>query len=174
MAVLRVLRSAGRTLSAQPVGGPTLAGLLSVLLLVTCAPEPPPPSDPELREALEVGDAAVIHRVTLGGRGAVEHVVPTLLEIEIGDIVQFVPADRRVHVVAFSADGLSRDAQAFLERTQQSSSPPLMDPESRFIVTFDSAPAGAYPFTSTGNGEPVSGMIRVRPPIGDRDARDGG
>jgi plastocyanin len=139
-----------------------LLPFLLLALAAGCAPEAEPPSDPELREALGLDDTRVIHRITLGGRGSIEHVTPRRLEIEPGDIVQFAPVDRRVHTVVFGGAGLSADGAAFLDRTHQRASPPLMDIESRFVVHFENAPAGEYPFASTAHGEPVSGMIVVR------------
>lgn len=78
--------------------------------------------------------------------------------------MQFAPVDRRVHAIVFRGDSLSAPAGEFLERTGQAASPPLMDPASRFVVSFEDAPPGAYPFTSQGHGDPVAGMIRVLEP----------
>ena len=139
-----------------------LRAWVAALLLSTltaCSTEPP--SDPELRQALGIEDARPIHRINLGGRGAIEHVVPARVEVLEGDLVQFVIVDRRVHTITFRGDELSPAAKAFLHDTGQISSPPLLQRGARFVVSFEDAPAGEYPFVSEGNGDPEGGSIIV-------------
>lgn len=123
---------------------------------------PPPPSDQELRDSLGIPPEVTIHRITLGGRGGAEHVVPSVIEVARGDLVQFLNVDRRVHTISFQADSLSPAARRFLTETSQMESPPLLTAGSRFVVTFRDAPVGAYPFRSEGPGEGRSGRILVR------------
>lgn len=129
-----------------------------------CAVEEPDPADPpdtELAEALDLTGNERVHRVTLGGRGAEEHVVPGRLRILAGDLVQFVALDHRVHTVTFRGDSLTGARADFLEETGQRASPPLLDPGTRFVVTFAGAPPGPYPFVVEGNGPSVAGEILV-------------
>ncbi len=126
-----------------------------------CAPEPEPPSDPELREALALDDATPIHRIDLSGRGAENRILPPRTEIRQGDVVQFVVLDRRVHHVRFLTDSLSAPAVRFLERTRQLASPPLANRGDRYVLSFADAPPGTYPFVVEGHGEATPGWIHV-------------
>jgi plastocyanin len=106
--------------------------------------------------------AAVAQVVQLSGGRDVEHVVPTHLEIELGQWVQFVSLDRRVHTLSFVPDSLSPEALVYLTDTGQLEGPPLLMRGSRFLVDFREAPAGRYVFSSTSHGDPVFGSITVR------------
>lgn len=132
------------------------------MAFASCGSEPPPPTDQALRDSLGIAPSRTIHRIILGGRGGAEHVVPTRLEVAGGDLVQFVNVDRRIHTVVFRSEEMSPDPRRFLERTAQLESPPLLDGGSRFVVTFQEAPPGEYPFVSEGPGGAEPGMIVVR------------
>jgi plastocyanin len=97
----------------------------------------------------------------LGGAGADEHVVPTRIRILPGDLVQFVTLDHRVHRVVFGAEALTPESSTFLRETGQDASPPLLERGSRFVVFFEKAPSGLYPFVSHGSGGSASGIIEV-------------
>jgi plastocyanin len=105
--------------------------------------------------------APTVHTVTLGGRGADEHVVPTRMIIRRGDLVQFTSVDRRIHTITFLLDELSPGGRAFLEETGQTRSPPLMERGTTFTVAFREAPLGFYPFVSEAHGAAVRGVIVV-------------
>jgi plastocyanin len=106
--------------------------------------------------------AAVAQVIRLSGGRDVEHVVPPHLEIDLGEWVQFVSLDRRVHTVSFAPDSLSPEALVYLIDTGQLEGPPLLVLGSRFLVDFREAPPGRYVFTSTSHGDPVFGSITVR------------
>lgn len=129
-----------------------------------CEPEAPPPSNPELREALRLDDATPIHEILLSGRGTRTRVLPARVTARPGDLVQFRVVDRRVHLVRFELDELEESARSFLERTDQASFPPLTERDARLVLTFHGAPAGDYPFVVEGPGEPVEGRIRIAVP----------
>ncbi len=122
-------------------------------------PEPPPPSDPELRAELGIPDDVSIHRVDLSGRGDQTRLVPTEIHAATGDLVQFVVLDQRVHLLRFDTAGLSPEALAFLRSTEQDAPPPLLEQGVRLVLSFDGAPAGIYPFRVEGSGPPVRGRI---------------
>lgn len=119
--------------------------------------------DPELENAKALGfpSGARLHRVTLGGRGAEEHAVPTLVSAVPGDGVEFVTVDHRVHTVVFLPDSLSDEARSFLESTDQMASPPLVSRGSRFILRLRGAPGGRYAFMSEGHGGTAFGVVEV-------------
>ena len=136
--------------------------LLAVPLSAACQGEEDAPlPHQELRDSLGLGPSVVVHRVTLGGWGGEEHVVPGRLRVEEGDIVQFVSVDGRIHTVFFEADSLGPAQVDFLRSSGQLSGPPLLDRGSRFVVSFGGAPAGVYPFRVEGPGGPVRGRVVV-------------
>jgi plastocyanin len=121
----------------------------------------PPEQEVEDARALGLGSGARLHRVTLGGRGAEEHAVPTLVGALPGDAVEFLSVDHRAHTVAFLRDSLSSDVLAFLESTNQLSGPPLVTRGSHFVLRLQDAPSGRYPFISEAHGGTAHGVIEV-------------
>jgi hypothetical protein len=87
--------------------------------------------------------------------------VPTRIQAALGDAVEFRTVDHRVHTLTFSLDSLTLEMRAYLESTGQTSSPPLVSRGSRFIVIFQDAPAGRYPFITEGHGGTARGVIEV-------------
>ncbi len=136
--------------------------LALVLLPAGCQQEPERHVDPRLVEALGLQGDELVHTISLGGRGSEEHIVPPSLEISVGEVVQFVTVDRRVHTIRFPADSLAPPEAAFIETTGQGASPPLLGLGSRFVLTSENAPPGRYPFLSSGHGEATGGIIFVR------------
>ena len=139
-------------------------GTLACLAVVACGIEPKTAAD-EVEGASPDPHAeitAVARVVQLSGGRDVEHFVAPHVEIEIGEWVQFVSLDRRVHTVSFVPDSLSPEALGYLADTGQLEGPPLLALGSRFLVDFRVAPAGRYVFSSTSHGDPVFGSITVR------------
>ena len=139
-------------------------GLALLAHLAACGPEVPPPSDPELAEALGIEEGIPIHQLLLSGRGDQTRVLPANVTIDAGDVVQFRVMDGRVHRVGFRIQEMDGDARAFLERTEQASPPPIVEQGGRLVLDFSGAPAGDYPFLVEGYGNSVEGRIRVRSP----------
>ncbi len=139
-------------------------GVLACLAVAGCGIQPKTTPD-EVEEA-EGGPhseiAAVASVVQLSGGRDVEHVVPPHVEIEVGEWVQFVTLDRRVHTLSFVPDSLSPEALAYLADTGQLNGPPLLSRGSRFLVDFRDAPVGRYVFSSESHGDPVFGSVTVR------------
>jgi plastocyanin len=90
-----------------------------------------------------------------------ERADPASVTVEPGDYVQFVTADHFVHEVAFALDSLSVPGRAFLERTEQGASPPLLEIDQRFVVSFTGAPEGRYPYSLAGNRADGAGEVVV-------------
>lgn len=109
----------------------------------------------------EVGGSPGLHEIILGGRGAEEHVVPQNIAVRSGSEVHFVTADNRVHTVHFQLEDMAEAARQFIQSTEQFSSPPLITRGTRYIVSFENAPRGFYPFTVRAHGEPVAGAVVV-------------
>lgn len=139
-------------------------------MVVGCGIEPKAP--PEAIEGASTDPyseiAALAQVVQLSGGRDLEHVVPPHVEIEIGEWVQFITLDRRVHTVSFVTDSLSPEALEYLADTGQLRGPPLLARGSRFLVDFRNAPAGRYVFSSVSHGDPVFGSVTVREPLADR------
>lgn len=143
----------------------SFAAAVLVLGIGACSERRPDPAllpDSVLRAELGLGDADRVHRIRLRG-GEREEISPPSVEVEEGDWVEFVTVDWRVHQVRFEPDSLSGEARAFLEATDQLDSPPLVDRDARFVLSFSGAPEGRYPFVSEGNGAAAGGVVVVLP-----------
>jgi len=115
-----------------------------------------------LRTELGLTDADEVHRVTVRG-GDREVLEPAEVHIPAGAWVEFVTVDWRTHQIRFVGDSLDAARRAFLEATDQMDSPPLVDRDARFVVSFADAPEGRYPFIAEGNGSPTLGVVVVLP-----------
>lgn len=107
-------------------------------------------------------------RIQVGGGRDVEQVLPPSVEIVVGELVEFVTTDRRVHTLTFLVDSLSPEARQFLVDTHQLQLPPLLERGSRLLVDFSDAPPGRYVFSSQGHGDPAYGAVTVRTVLPDR------
>ena len=127
-------------------------------------PDPSLQPDAVLRDSLGFGEEDRVHRIRLSSPDNRETVEPGSVEVRPGDWVEFRTADRRVHAISFVLDSLSPAAVEFLRSSSQESSPPLVEPEARFLVSFEGAPVGRYPFVVAGNGAEARGSIVVAEP----------
>ncbi len=118
--------------------------------------------DSLLRAELGLTDQDRVHRVGVAG-GAQESLSTALVEASPGDWVEFASLDWWVHEVRFEADSLTPEARTYLERTDQMASPPLVNQDDRFVLSFRDAPEGRYPFVVEGNGAPARGVVVVGP-----------
>jgi len=145
------------------------AGLLPLLTLSAilggCQGSGSGEEDPDAEEirALGLPTGAQLHRITLGGRGAEEHAVPTRIQASPGDGVEFRTVDHRVHTLTFLPDSLTPEVQAFLESTSQMAGPPLVARGSRFVLRLQNAPPGRYLYVSEGHGGVARGVVEVGP-----------
>lgn len=133
-------------------------------MLAVTACEPPPVADLQpdavLRAELGLSASDRVHGVRIAG-GDVERADPHLLAVESGAYVEFVTTDWLIHEVIFEVDSLSAEQRAFLERTDQLASPPLIERDGRYVLSFEGAPPGRYPYRLEGNGRPGAGAIVV-------------
>lgn len=137
--------------------------LLAGLLLLAAACEEPDPElvpDEVLQSELGLTLEDRVHTVRIS-TGTRERAEPRSLTVLPGDYVQFVSGDHLVHEVRFRFDSLSAPARTFLTRTGQVASPPLLEMDARFVVSFVGAPVGRYPYGLEGNREVGGGEIVV-------------
>jgi plastocyanin len=137
----------------------------TVLLLASCELLPDPETQPDevLQEELGLTLDDQVHRVMLTG-GATERADPMAISLEPGSHVEFITTDWLIHEVIFEADSVTGEQWSFLERTDQVASPPLINRESRYVLSFEGAPPGRYPYTLEGNGGAGRGVIIVSDP----------
>lgn len=133
--------------------------------LAACGSSPDPEHMPDgvLRRELGLTDADRVHTVVVTG-GVGESADPATESVPPGAWVQFVSGDWLVHELRFEVDSMSAGARAFLERTDQLASPPLLQRDARFVVSFREAPPGRYPYLLEGNGLPGRGAVVVTDP----------
>lgn len=143
----------------------------ALLALAGCAGESDYQPDELLQGELGLTPRDRVHRITLTG-GEVEQADPVLLSIEGGAYVEFVTTDWLIHEVIFRADSLREDQWAFLERTDQVASPPLIDRGSRYVLAFHDAPPGRYLYRIEGNRRPGRGVIVVSAPSSRQPTRN--
>lgn len=144
-----------------PRRGVILFCLVAALALLGCEkPDPELVPDAVLQSELGLTPDDRVHTVRVS-TGSSEVADPPSVSVRPGDYVQFVSSDFFVHEVAFLLDSLGTTARAFLERTGQSASPPLLERDARFVVSFVAAPPGRYPYALSGNREPGGGAIVV-------------
>lgn len=138
---------------------------MAVLIAVSCEPPPDPETQPDATLHAELGLTLRdrVYRVTLSG-GPSERADPVAISIEPGSHVEFVTSDWLIHEVIFEADSVAGVRWAFLERTDQAASPPLINRDSRYVLSFEGAPPGRYPYLIEGNGPAGRGVIIVTDP----------
>jgi len=92
---------------------------------------------------------------------------PDPVSIRPGDVVRFIAADALLHTVAFDRHRLSTAAEAFLTRTDQLRGPPLLAAGARWVVSFEGAPPGDYPYIDQSHDRGgVIVVIAEEPPRG--------
>jgi len=149
----------------RPRNAGPLAFVVSLWLaaLAGCREEaraPAFPPDSVLRTELGLTDADEVHRVSITG-GDAETVDPAEVTVPSGAWVEFVSTDWWVHQVRFERDSLDAARLAFLVQSDQVGSPPLVDRDARFVVSFSDAPEGRYPYVVEGNGTSARGVVVV-------------
>jgi plastocyanin len=114
-----------------------------------------------LRDSLGLDDDDRVHQIRLGAVDNRESLDPPTVTVRVGDYVEFLTTDRRVHAVSFVLDSLPPGAADFLRRSGQEASPPLVETGTRFLITLADAPTGRYPFVVIGNGAEARGAVVV-------------
>lgn len=164
MEVLRYVRNRSDRLTNGHSGRVALCVVLTWWAPAACeAPDPELIPDERLRTELGLTETDRVHTIGLS-TGVGERADPDSVLVAPGEFVQFVSGDWLVHEMAFDLDSLSADRRDFLVRTRQAESPPLLERDSRFVLSFVEAPPGRYPYSLAGNREPGRGLIVVVAP----------
>lgn len=136
--------------------------LVALSALAGCKQEANPhPPDPMLQDSLGLTAEDRVYRVALRNQSGAELVEPAETMLEPGSYVEFLSSDRQVRVISFPLDEMDPRQAEFLRSTGQDRSPPLIELDSRFVVSFEGAPLGRYPFVVEGSGAPAHGTVRV-------------
>lgn len=159
MAVLHPVRDDPR----RRVRSRFIAALALAGVLAGCDRDAPLELQPDLvlRELLGLDSRDAVHVVQLRGRGSAEVAEPARMTIEQGHWIDFRGGDARGHVVRFDTLALGAEARRWIREADQVESPPLLTPASRWVVSFEEAPAGSYPFEVEGGGTTGTGQIEV-------------
>lgn len=147
---------------------------LGVGFLVACGEGPSPSpevmeqnrEEEALREVLGLGAAVPLHGVVLGDGSGGDEPHPAFTEVDSESVVHFLSQDHSARWIRFVPDSMSPVSLRFLEERGQLTSPPLVAPGSRFVVTFQGAPPGLYPYEVQSYGVAARGTVRVLPPPG--------
>ena len=157
MEVLHPVRGSAR-------GGVRRAVVVAALLALGCEADVPLELRPDsiLRTSLGLSDRDAVHRVRVAAVGTAEVAEPARVSAEPGAWVSFQGGDARGHVVRFDTLALAPAAVAWLRDTDQVESPPLLTTDARWVVSFQDAPEGDYPFVVEGSGRTGRGRIEIR------------
>jgi hypothetical protein len=147
------LRRSSRWAAASPL-------LTLVIVSAACGSDPELRPDQRLQDELGLSPREEVHRITITG-GQREEALPTEVMLEADAYVEFVTMDSWVHEVYFELDSLDAEARSFIEDSDQASSPPMVSPDSRFVISMHDAPPGRYPFRIEGNGAATRGVVIV-------------
>src|SRR5687768_3040311 len=130
---------------ARPFRG--CAGALAFLVLCLTGCE----NSPLRREQkLDLGNDTItlekgtIHDVRV--TSAAGEFAPASLEARTGDVVRYVTADSRTHVLSFDGPSLPAAARQVFESKHQLRSPPLVVQGAAWIITLEGVPAGTYTY----------------------------
>jgi plastocyanin len=129
--------------------------------LLACEAPPELQPDQELRDSLGLTSRDRVHRVRLALQGGREVAGPATVEVLPGDRVSFESADGFVRRVHLERDSLSEAQRAWALDRGVDASPPLVARGSRWLVHFQDAPEGRYPFRVEGGREGGTGAVVV-------------
>ena len=154
----------GRSMSA-PGRGFSHPGALLFALFLTFAACDRDSSDPRVLElahdTITLENGRVV-QVFMRGAGDSAGFRPQTVQASVGDALRFTADDALTHAVGFDEAALSPEARAFLERSGQLRSPPLVDRGTAWVVSLEGAPPGNYTVVDLTHQH--RGRITVRPP----------
>ncbi len=160
MAFLHQVRSERRVGLTRARARRALAAL-ALLGSVACDAPPDLQPDAELQRAYGLTPRDRVHVVALEHVPPVERVSPVETSLRIGDWVVFQAADGFGRRVLFELDSLSAEALDWVTAHEIEAGPPLLTVGVRWVISFDGAPEGRYPFRVEGSAQPARGALNV-------------
>jgi hypothetical protein len=140
-------------------------GLAASLLLIVAAAacKAPPELRPEqlLQDSLGLTERDRVHALALRTDSGVEVADRDVLVIREGDHVVFRTDDRRARAVRFERDSLGPGPTRWAEGAGLFAAPLLARTEMRWVVNFENAPPGRYPYVVLGGAAEGRGVVEV-------------
>ena len=136
----------GRSMGAPGRGFPRPGAFLFALLFVLsgCGRDGSDPRVLELAHDTITLENGRVVQIFMLGAGDSAGFRPASVQANVGDVLRFTADDALTHAVGFEETSLSADARAFLERSGQLRSPPLVDRGTAWVVSLENAPPGEY------------------------------
>lgn len=167
MALLRGVRDRGARGGLTRGGVPLdprrgrLVVFIGLLFVGTCDAPPEFRPDARLRESLGLSARDRVHTIDLSLVDGGDRVSPREVRIRPGDRVGFGARDGFVHRVRFALDSLTGEALAWATGMGLADGPPLIGRGAVWVVPFEGAPQGRFPFLVDGNGREGAGVVIV-------------
>lgn len=142
-------------------------GLRAALAAATCAVltgcDAPPELQPDtvLRDSLGLTSRDRVHTVEVRLDGPRESGTPDHVVVRPGDWLAFRADDGFGHRVHFERDSLQGASLAWAQGRGLSAGPPLIARGVRWLVHFEGAPPGRYPYRLEGNRRDGRGVVLV-------------
>ena len=103
-------------------------------------------------ETVDLPSGTEVVDVAMETDGGTDRFQPADARLEVGDVVRFTNGELGTHAITFERAALNAEQLAFLDRTLQISSPPLVGDDAAWVVSFEGAPPGSYPFRCMTHG----------------------
>ena len=95
-------------------------------------------------DTIDVPQGTNLHDIAVQTNAQSKDFEPAQLNAARGDYVRFTTGDSRTHAIVFEIP--SPEMRAFLEKTGQLRSPPLVTNGASWVITLKDAPAGSYAY----------------------------
>jgi plastocyanin len=151
-----------RAALARPIRGCAGAFVFWGLSLIAACDESPLRREAKLdigSDTISLAPGVKIHDLVLRSVAGGEF-EPAATQIRSGDVVRFTTRDSRTHVIEFEEAKLPAVALELFKARTQLRSPPLLVDGATWIVSFEGAPAGQYPFRCVSHG--ARGSVTVK------------
>ena len=151
-----------RAALARPIRGCAGAFVFWVLPLIAACDESPLRREAKLdigADTITLAAGVKIHDLVLRSIAGGEF-EPATAQIRAGDVVRFTTRDSRTHIIEFEEAGLPPTAADTFRSRSQLRSPPLLVDGAIWIVSFEGAPAGQYPFRCISHGARASITVK--------------